>query len=185
MTTILNFLDKFIQYFIFPVVLLIISKFYETKINRTLIELQNDIKHIKKELELDKTIDSYMSDLYKLLNYLHRKNQNIIKEHLSKNIIDTCLYILRSGFVNQKKTEEIETLFDTMKNYCALMLSKHDVVIDDVCLYLDYWEKAVIDIVLDTYNRKESRIVKETQELIKCIYLVNIKGEVDENTGKN
>lgn len=167
----------------------IYTKKHDVKLERRLETIESDIKHIKHELELDDTIETHVINLYKFLNYYYKKyinNKNIeVIDEIAGTIIKYADMILKNNMLTKDRVEQVEMLINNLID-CLKTHYNNINYITELIEYLEIYKQIIIDIIFDSFNKKETRFVRETQNIIKYLFInIFYKGVENEINRQN
>jgi len=176
MNEILKTIFSFLATIITAFLIYLYSRKLDMKLEKRLETIENDIKHIKHELEQDDTIETHILNMYQLLNYYYKKfinNTNIERvDEIAGTVIKYADMILKNNMLTKDRVEQVEMLINNMID-CLKTHYENDNHIIELIEYIEIYKQIIIDIVFDSFNKKEIRFVRETQNIIKYLF-VNI-----------
>lgn len=159
------------------VAIYLIIKIYNRNINKRLNDIDSDIRHIQHEIETDIDAGVYNKNTYdidmgRVINYYYRRNvgkKNVdVISKVAGVVVKTVGLMLKTMMICDGRIDNIEGVLNGLIIEVENGFSFDGIKPILECLNL--FKLEIIDIVLDVYNKKEIRVVKATQDIIKHIF---------------
>jgi len=185
MAEIIEIIKQITTIILTPLLVFLITKRLDSKIDKRFESIEQDVKKIKHELDVDKDVASFIHNVLQFYNYYYELYKDRPEIKIVGAICDTILnnLIFLLDFETQKDNlDDIKVILKkNIHQFFLLECNIKNEIKNELKIYFNFYYSKIIDIVLDVYNKKQPRIVRETNELIKAIFLTFFKEEKNED----
>lgn len=179
MAEIIEIIKQITTIILTPLLVFLITKRLDNKIDKRFEGIETDVKKIKYELDADKDTESFIHNAWQFYSYYYETNKDKdsieIIDAVCNNILNNLTSLLNMD-INKTNIDDIKVILANNNNYFQMVgCNINNDIKDELNIFFKYYYSKIIDIVLDVNNKKQNRIVKETNELIKAIFLTFFK----------